>query len=233
MSTTWINRGHLYAPHVTPVMVDCNFIVDADNVNGLGIRSLKGQGVQNVFMHTSATPGRGPNGKLNPNPAVGIIMVQLSDNFTRLYDVMPMIQSPNNGSAVTSTVINLTYTITALGTATLAQWRAKGVPPGVTPALGVTFVATASGAIGGSAAVQQPLATGSGIVTIELIGNTTLSLAPVPVGGSPNVGGYVYLQCLAATDATTTTLVKTAPAEESVISLVMYMNQSSVTVAGE
>ena len=85
MSTTWINRGHLYCPHVTPVLVDCNFVVDPTNGNGLGIRNLKGQGVQNVFMHTSATPGKGPNGLLNPNPASGLIMIQFADNFTRYY----------------------------------------------------------------------------------------------------------------------------------------------------
>src|SRR5580698_1169620 len=50
--------------------IDCNFIVDSSNGNGLGIRSLKGSGCASVYMHTSATPAAG-----NPNPASGYILV--------------------------------------------------------------------------------------------------------------------------------------------------------------
>jgi hypothetical protein len=39
--------------HKKPVQLDCNFVVDSTNGNGLGIRSLKGPGISNVFMHTS------------------------------------------------------------------------------------------------------------------------------------------------------------------------------------
>ena len=49
------NGGRLYSFGAQPVLVDCNFIVDATNGNGLGIRSLKGQGVRNVYMATSAS----------------------------------------------------------------------------------------------------------------------------------------------------------------------------------
>lgn len=48
------NGGRLYSFGAQPVLIDCNFIVDSTNGNGRGIRSLKGQGVQQVFMHTSA-----------------------------------------------------------------------------------------------------------------------------------------------------------------------------------
>src|ERR1035437_5675784 len=40
--------------HAKPVLIDCNFIVDSTNGNGLGIRSLKGPGVAHVYMHSSA-----------------------------------------------------------------------------------------------------------------------------------------------------------------------------------
>jgi hypothetical protein len=44
-----------YTSHKKPVLLDCNFIVDQTNGNGLGIRSLKGQGISNVFMNTTAS----------------------------------------------------------------------------------------------------------------------------------------------------------------------------------
>ncbi len=49
------NGGRLYSFGAQPVLIDCNFIVDATNGNGFGIRSLKGQGVRNVYMATSAS----------------------------------------------------------------------------------------------------------------------------------------------------------------------------------
>lgn len=224
MSTTWINRGHMYAPHVTPVLADCNFVVDSTNGNGLGIRSLKGQAVANVFMHTTQTPGRGTNGQLNPNPAVGYILVQLTDNYTRAYGGFSNIIAPVSGTPLTSTTAGLAYIIVSLGTATAAQWLAAGVMPGIAPAVGVSFIAKATGAIGGSASVEVP---GSPLIeSIQPVGDSNLSLGPTPTGPSPNVGGWLLLQCLAD-------LTVTAPADGTVISLVQYLNQSSVLVKGE
>lgn len=224
MSTTWINRGHFYSPHVTPVIADLNFVVDSTNGNGLGIRSLKGQAVQNVFMHTSSTPGRGPNGQLNPNPAAGYILIQLSDNYTRAYGGFTSIVPPVSGTPLTATTAGLAYIIVSLGTASLAQWRAAGVPAGVTPKVGVSFIAIQSATIGGSAAVEVP---GSSLIDhVETIGDSNLSLGPVPVGGSPNVGGWVLLQAMLNTTVT-------APADNTVLAICLYLNQSSVLVAGE
>lgn len=39
--------------HHFPVSLDANFIVDPNNGNGLGQRSLKTEGITNVFMHTT------------------------------------------------------------------------------------------------------------------------------------------------------------------------------------
>lgn len=39
--------------HHKPVLLDCSFIVDQTNANGLGVRSVKGPGISNVFMNTS------------------------------------------------------------------------------------------------------------------------------------------------------------------------------------
>src|ERR1700722_13005671 len=76
-----LNGKSIYWNVAKPMVVECNFIVDAANGNGLGIRSLKSNGyIQNVFMHTSSTPGTN-NGYTNPNPAVGLILVQFKNNF--------------------------------------------------------------------------------------------------------------------------------------------------------
>ena len=72
-----LNGKSIYENVAKPMVVNCNFIVDSTNGNGLGIRSLKSNGyVRNVFMHTSATPGSN-DGYLNPNPASGYILVQI------------------------------------------------------------------------------------------------------------------------------------------------------------
>lgn len=50
------NGGHFYSNITQPVKIDCNFVIDSANGNGLGIRSLKSNGyIQNVFMNTSAS----------------------------------------------------------------------------------------------------------------------------------------------------------------------------------
>ncbi len=232
MSTTWVNRGHLYSPHVRPVLVDCNFIVDKANGNGLGIRSLKGQGVKAVYMTSSATPATG-------NPFVsgvseGNILVEFTDNFSRAYPGMFAIVSPVSGSALkidngATLTIGSFYTIVIVGNATAAQWRTIGVPAGITPAVGVTFVAAATGAGSGNTAssrVEAQLSTGSGIDHIETIGDPNTTISPIPVGGSPNVGGSISL----------TTFLDNAitqPADGTVLGLTFYFNQSSVVVAGE
>lgn len=229
MSTTWINRGHFYVPHVTPVLVDCNFIVDAANGNGLGIRSLKGQGVQNVFMHTSSTPGKGPNGYLNPNPANGYILVELADNFMRYYGGFSGFISPVSGTPIlvtTGVTSGLAYVIVTVGSTTIDQWQKLGLPPGITPAVGVSFIAKATTTATGTGAIEVPAAAGSGVDHIEVIGDPNLMLNPIPMGGSPNVGGWIILACEAAN-------VVTAPASGTAIGLSFYMSQSSVLVDGE
>ena len=225
MSTTWINRGHFYAPHVTPILVDCNFVVDSANGNGFGIRNLKGQGINSLFMHTTATPGKNSHGVLNPNPASGIIAVQFADNYSRYFGGFSGFVSPV-GASSTSTVANVVNVITVLGTATLAQWLAVGLPPGIVPAVGVAFIATSASLIGGSAQTAIIAAAGAGVDHIEVAGDPNLTLMPIPVGGSPNVGGWIFLECFKNG-------VLTAPADESVVGLSFYLSQSSVYVRGK
>src|SRR5258708_29063895 len=102
--------GKIYSMHTKPVLWDCNFVVDSANGNGLGIRSLKGPMIQNVFMHTSASAGPGnsnpatPNVIItNPNPPAGYIIIQFQDNYNRSLSGFNAIVSPLSGSPLTIT----------------------------------------------------------------------------------------------------------------------------------
>ncbi len=231
----------MYSGHVKPVMLDCNFIVDADDSAGLGITSLKGPYVQNVFMHTSATPGAGNRAPstpgiavTNPNPAEGTIVVQLEDNYAKLYAVDFSIASPSSGSDVkidnSAMTAGVAYTITTLGDATAAKWLAIGVPAGITPAVGVTFIAASNGGAGNTltSRVQATAAAGSGIASIELVGPmpSQLSLGP-DAQDSQGFGAQILLQCRDYAGAIA------APAEGSIISLRLLLGDSSVLVGGE
>ena len=113
------NGGRSYDYLFQPVRVSCNFVVDSSNGNGLGIRSLKGSGVRNVFMHTSATPGIGANGYLNPNPAVGYAIIQLKEGYYRYDGGYSGFVSPTTGGTIainsTSLTPNQPYIIASVG----------------------------------------------------------------------------------------------------------------------
>ncbi len=231
----------LYSGHVMPVEIDCQFTVAAADAGGLGQTGLTGAYVQNVFMHTSQTPGAGnknpstPNTAItNPNPAAGTIIVQLTDQFKSLYAVDFGLFSPNGTPAAitaasTNQTVGVAYTITTLGDATLANWRTLGVPKGITPAVGVSFVALATGAgTGTTARVAPTAAAGSNIFSIEVVGNPNLSLAPnIQAQG---FGGQIILQC--RNDSSADAPAIATPADGTVIGLKFILSNSSVTVGG-
>lgn len=204
-----------------PVIISCNFVVDSTNGNGLGIRSLKGPGVKAVYMNTSSTPAAG-----SPNPAAGTILVQLQDNYNRSLSGYHANVSPVSGTPLTSVTAGIAYIIVSLGTTTAAQFHAKGVPAGVSPAVGVSFIATATGALGGTGAVEITAALGSNIASIETVGDPNLSIAPFK-GAGQGYGASFILQCRDYAGAIA------APAAGSVISLAFYLSNSSNTVQGE
>lgn len=194
------NGKSIYIPQVKPVLLNCSFVVDSGNTNGLGIRSLTGGYVKNIFMHTSSTPGVGNGGITNPNPAAGTILVQFDDNYNRLLCGFNAFTSPTSGSAVkidnSALTPGVAYVITTLGDATLAKWRAIGVPVGVTPAVGVAFIAATNGGSGNTltSRVMTTATGGSGIVSIENVGNANLSISPDPTANQ-GYGGSLILQC--------------------------------------
>ena len=222
-------NNKLYQYEAYPVLLSCNFVVDSTNGNGLGIRNLKGNGIANIFMHTSATPGVGNYGVVNPNPQAGMILIQLQNQFSRYLSGFSGLVSPLSGSNLTAVTAGTAYVITSLGTATLAQWQAAGVPVGMTPAVGMAFIAHETATIGGSATVQVPSV--SGITSIEVVGdpNQTLQNSNMYQNG----GAQIIVQCLAPTSSSVTTPIPTAPANNSVVGLNLYLSNSSVSVNGQ
>lgn len=276
-----------------PFQLACNFIVDPTNGNGLGVRSLKGPGIANAYMHTTAsfsgtthtnttidgigsTAGFLVGAKLsgtgiaagtvitailsatsiqvtpattasatvtisyvdpgNPNPAAGIIVVQFQDNYNRYLFGTSGFVSPLSGSNISiSTAASLTlgaaYVIVSVGTTTAAQWNTVGVPVGIIPAVGVSFIAKATAGTG-TGVVQVP--TKSGITDVEVIGdpNTTITSQAATVLGVTS-GSYIMMQCLGATSSSVTTLIPTAPATGSVVGLSFFMSNSFITVQGQ
>jgi hypothetical protein len=222
-------NNKLYQYEAYPILLSCNFVVDSTNGNGLGIRNLKGTGIANVFMHTSATPGPGNYGVVNPNPQSGMILVQFQNQFNRYLSGFSGLVSPLTGSALTSVTSGLAYVITSLGTTTTAQWVAAGLPAGMVPNVGAAFIAKETGAIGGTGTVEVPGV--SGITSIEVVGdpNQTLQNSNLYQNG----GAQMVLQTLASTSSSVTTLIPTAPANNSVIGLNFYLSNSSVSVNGQ
>ncbi len=120
------------------------------------------------------------------------------------------------GSAVFSFTAAATKDVT-----NLSDWQRVGVPKGVTPAVGVGFVATATGysSRGGSTGTVKAFGT-TGIDHIEVIGSANLSLAPIPMGGSPNVGGWILIQFMNST-------TPTAPTAGSLVKMTILLEEAT------
>ena len=212
------NVQFTYSFHNKLTFIDCNFIVDSTNGNGLGIRSLKGPGIKSVYMHTTQTPAAG-----NPNPLAGFIIVNLADNYSRyLGGFSGFVSAP--GSTTDTTVIHTPYTIASLGTTTRAQWITAGVPAaaipiGVSstklPAVGTTFIAAASATIPGSPVVYPVAAAGAACDHIEVVGDANSTII-----SSGAAGGYIVLACFEAGSIAN-------PANNSVVGLTFMLNNTA------
>jgi hypothetical protein len=223
-----LNGFKYFTNVVTPCDVNLNFIVDSANGNGLGIRSLKSNGyVESVFMHTSATPGV-VGSITNPNPAVGYALVTFKNNFNYYLGGFSGQVTPLTSTSTTSTTQHSVYVITSLGTATLAQWQAAGLPMGLTPTVGQAFIATATGTIGGSATVGIPGEQVAPIISVVGDPNQTISNSNI----ASNAGARVVLQFAGPTNSSTTTLIPTNPADGTTVGMTFSFDRSSVTIDG-
>lgn len=204
---SWANTGKIWAPHVFPVIVDCNVAIGATGAVG----TTNGPGVSAVTRL-----------------AAGVYKVKFQDNYNRIFGMQAIFNSPLTGSAVAVTAIapGSVYVITSLGTTTTAQWVTAGVPAGITPAVGVSFLAAATSTGTGAGKLVGI----SGVDAVELIGDSNTQFGPI---GSANQGGYVVFQCLSSTSSSVTTAIPTDPANGSVMFLSFYLSNSSVVVQGE
>lgn len=209
----WLSNK-MYQMEAYPVLVSCTFTVD--NTAGAGITSLTGGAVKSVYMHSLAPSSS------NPNPAASCIQIQLQDNYSKLLGLNVALQEPTSGIDLNAVVSGTPYVITTLGTTTLAQWQAVGLPAGVVPAVGVAFVATATAGLGGTGKVQ--VCVQCDVDSVEILGNpnTTLALTNSAVNG----GAILQLICRKAG-------APQALPNGSVVRVNMYLSNSSVTVQGQ
>lgn len=226
----WASGGKIYSMHVKPVLLDCNFVVDSTNGNGLGIRNLKGPAIKSVFMHTTAPL----TGSGNPNPAAGYIEIVLQDNYNRYYGGTGGFGSPLTGSPIAFSVgsgvtAGEVVVLTSLGTTTTAaNFVAAGIPASRTPAVGMSFVATAALAAGtGLGNATFSLVGSSGVDHIEVVGDPNVMNSNLVGSTQQNpIGMKIFVQCLEGTTLT-------APANGTVVSLQFYLGDSAILLNGE
>lgn len=215
--------------HPVATLIDCNFIIDSTNGNGLGVRSLKGPGVASVIGYSTVPAA-------SNNMSAGNFMIRFQDTYFRYFGGFSGFVAPNSGT--TNVTAGLTkgkaYVIASVGTTTTAQWQFLGLQVGILPAVGVAFVASTASVGTGSGIVIAPST--SGVLSVEVLGdpNTTIvSTSPPPFGAiAGNPGGYVIVQTMGLPPSGQTPIL-TQPADGSVFGLSFYLSNSSVLVAGE
>ncbi len=226
------NGGKIFQMETMPVQISMSFQTAIADTSGTGITagSLVGPTVAAVYMVTNQTKAAGSPGSTT-GPAAGTIVIDLQDNYNQLLGVRWSAVAPNSGSSLLVASAGLTagvaYTITILGTTTTAHWHDLGVPAGITPSVGVSFIAAATSTTG-TGAVQISLAAGSGIFSIEGIGSPNLLVAPNPTQQS--TGTRVILQCRKDSAGDAPTIA--APSDLTTLRIELLMSNSSVKIQG-
>ena len=215
-SSATLNSGHAGTFYGNVIAVTSITDTSGGTINGSlvalnGAVTLSAAANINVQALVPGSVGAG-----NPDPAPGYALIQFKQNFNIYVGGFSGFVSPVMGSPLTSTVAGSAYIIASLGTTSLAQWQAAGVPKGLVPAVGMSFIAIASGSIGGSAAVIAPGV--SGVNSVEVIGDPNLSIANSNI--AQNGGAWVLVQFLSNG-------VLTAPANNSVVGMSFFFDQSS------
>jgi len=209
----WLSQK-MYQMEAYPVLVSCTFVVD--NTAAAGVSNLTGGTVQNVWMNSVAAGGG------NPNPVAGVIQINLQDNYSKLLGMSVAVAEPTSGAPLAAVVAGVPYVITALGTTSLAQWQAVGLPVGVTPAVGQCFVATATQAIGGTGSVETGVDVAAPEVSLAGDPNTMLQKSNSAVNG-----GAQFVLITRAAGAVT------ALTNGTKVRVNLYLSNSSVQVQGQ
>lgn len=143
--------------------------------------------------------------------SAGRYRVQFDDNYSQLLAFDSKFSAAVTGSAIqvdTGTAglsTGTVYQIITLGTSTAADFHTLGIPAGLTPAVGMTFKAAATGAGSGTGTVKALAA--NAVSATELL--ATPSGADQMLNNQPfvqgNGGGYFDFQCLGNVPAGTIT----------------------------
>ena len=209
----WLSQK-LYQMEAYPVLVSCTFTVDS--AAPAGVTDLSGGTVQAVWMNSGAPSAA------NPNPVAGVIQIRLQDNYSKLLGMSASVQEPTSGVPLVAVSAGVPYVISSLGTTTLAQWQAVGLPAGQVPAVGVCFVATATQAIGGTGEVQTGLDVQAPEISVAGVANANLQRQSSMVNG----GAILTLISRAAGAVT-------ALRDGTVVRVNMLLSNSSVQVNGQ
>ena len=196
----WASGGKIYSMHVMPVLLDANVVIDSGQPSGT--RSLKGAAVSSIS-----------------NVGTGLYKIVFPDNYNRYYGGFSgFVSGSQTPLAITALTPGNAYIIAVLGTSTQADWVAAGLDAGITAAVGVPFIASATSI--GTGFVVSPLA--SGISSLEVVGNPNLTLASNPQGSA-----YIMVQCLDFAG------LPADPIDGAVLGMSFYLSNSSVLIAGE
>ena len=208
------NKGLFYSNIVSPITIDLQFTVSSTDSGGYGITSLKSNGyVQNVYMHTSATPASG-----SPNPPSGQALIILKNNFNTYLGGKLTIQSPVTGSATAINGSGLTlhnpYQITTVG----------AVPA---PTFTATAVADSSGNLAGKYWTFSDQYNNNYVVWYVISGSGT---QPSLTGA---LSGYIPIQVSCATNDNSTTVGgNTRTALAAATNVTISGSTSSIIVTG-
>lgn len=198
----------MFTKHNKPVILDVDIPIGATGAVGT---LIGGAGISSVVRN-----------------GTGVYQINLIDSYSKFLGMYWSCYSPNTGSDVlvasTGTTSGSTYTITTVGTTTVAGWVSLGLGIGITPAVGVVFKATATITATGTGAVQLVATAGSNVHAIECMGNPTTTINVTGLNAAkPNF----TVVCFAATNSSTTTLIAADPASGSTIGLSVYLSDSS------
>lgn len=174
-NANWENAGKIYSPYVRPVLLTCNFVVDSTNGNGLGIRSLKGLGIRNIFMNTS--PAATTATSVFASGATTITVSSLLN----LVVGMVVTDSTTGGNITGGTTIASIYAPLNQITLSVPTAGASAVSPGDT----LSFAMTA--ALAGNPNPQ------AGVIVVQMGGNHNRYLAGFSGFVSPTTGSPIVL----------------------------------------
>lgn len=124
-------------------------------------------------------------------------------------------------AAVAGLATGFAFALTVSDT-NLQDWQGVGLPAGLTPTVGQSFIATATGAGASTGTVIAPGV--SGITSFEVVGDPNQSFAPSPQGGTPHPGAWVLVQMLSDTSSSVTTKIPTAPTAGSTVGMSFYVD---------